>query len=66
MNANNYYRNLISHIGRRSVEGTVSILGIADKGLRTHLVKELGGDHGNGLLADPHRAGRVSVPSRAV
>jgi DEAD/DEAH box helicase domain-containing protein len=54
MSNNNYYKNLISQAAKRSVESTISILGITDKGLRQHLVQELGGrKEGLGLLANP-------------
>lgn len=54
MSTSNYYSNLITQAARRSVEATISILGITDKGLRKHLYKELGGHNKNfGLLAEP-------------
>jgi len=54
MASKDYYLNLISQTAQRSVEATISILGITDKGLRKHLLKELGGDKDQlGLLADP-------------
>lgn len=54
MTNNNYYHNLINQAAKRSVESTISILGITDKGLRQHLIRELGGTEGDiGLLADP-------------
>ena len=54
MSTSNYYRNLITQTAKRSVEATISVLGITDKGLRQHLVKELGGNEKDlGLLSDP-------------
>ena len=54
MSTSNYYSNLITQTARRSVEATISILGITDKGLRKHLYNELGGNKENfGLLAEP-------------
>lgn len=54
MSTSNYYRNLITQTAKRSVEATISVLGITDKGLRQHLSQELGGDkNALGLLADP-------------
>ena len=54
MSNNRYYQDLIARISRRSVESTVSILGISDKGLRKHLVTELARENaGNGFLSDP-------------
>ncbi|KZY60152.1 hypothetical protein A3742_15110 [Oleiphilus sp. HI0071] len=48
-----YYRPLISHIETRSVESTVSILGITDSKLRAHLVKELSNkEKGTAFLGD--------------
>ena len=53
MSTNNYYQNLISQTAKRSVEATISILGITDKGLREHLNQELNKDNNLGLLSDP-------------
>lgn len=54
MPISNYYSNLITQAGRRSVEATISILGITDKGLRKHLYEELSGRRNHfGLLAEP-------------
>lgn len=54
MASNKYYQNVVSQISKRSVESTVSILGISDKGLREHLVTELSKENsGNGFLSDP-------------
>ena len=54
MTNSTYYQDLISRISRRSVESTVSILGISDKNLRKHLVTELSRKNsGNGFLSDP-------------
>ncbi len=49
-----YYRDVRARISKRSVESTVSILGISDKALRQHLVAELSKrNSGNGFLSDP-------------
>ena len=54
MSASNYYQNLVKQIARKSVEATISILGVTDKGLRKHLVQELNGNKNKlGLLTDP-------------
>jgi DEAD/DEAH box helicase domain-containing protein len=54
MSMSNYYKNIVKQISNRSVEATVSILGITDKNLRQHLVQELeGNDKSSGFLADP-------------
>ncbi len=41
MSSNNYYQNIYNLISKRSVEATVSMLGITNKELRQHLVQEL-------------------------
>lgn len=54
MPTSNYYQNLIKQTAQKSVEATISILGITDKGLRRHLVQELDGNKNKlGLLTDP-------------
>lgn len=54
MPISNYYSNLVTQTSRRSVEATISILGITDKGLRKHLYEELSGrNNHSGLLAEP-------------
>ncbi len=51
---NKYFQDVISRVSKRSVESTVSVLGISHKGLREHLVTELAKDNAsNGFLADP-------------
>ncbi len=52
MSINNYYQNIIKQVANRSVEASISILGITDKGLRQHLAQELNNNH-LGLLSDP-------------
>lgn len=52
MSNNHYYQNLIKQAASRSVEATISILGITDKGLRQHLAQELNNNN-LGLLSDP-------------
>ena len=53
MSISNYYKNLITQTANRSVEATISILGITDKGLRKHLAQELNNKNNFGLLSDP-------------
>lgn len=54
MSVSNYYQNIIKQTAQRSVEATISILGITDKGLRKHLLQELNGNKNKlGLLTDP-------------
>ncbi|MDF1688800.1 MAG: DEAD/DEAH box helicase [Cycloclasticus sp.] len=51
---NHYYKNIIEQIADRSVEATISILGVTDEGLRLHLAEEFNKqEKGFGLLADP-------------
>lgn len=48
-----YFKPLIENIESRSVESTVSMLGISDKNLRTHLTKELKNrESGTAFLSD--------------
>ena len=54
MATDNYYSSLINQIRSRSVESTVSMLGITDKSLRKHLVERLSDQRaGTSFLADP-------------
>lgn len=54
MASDQYYQNVISQIRKRSVESTVSILGVSHKGLREHLIAELSQNNtNNGFLSDP-------------
>lgn len=54
MATDNYYSSLINQIRSRSVESTVSMLGITDKNLRKHLVERLSDQRaGTSFLADP-------------
>ena len=54
MATDNYYSSLINQIRSRSVESTVSMLGITDKNLRKHLVERLSDQSaGTSFLADP-------------
>lgn len=49
-----FFENVIGNIGRSSTEATVSMLGISHKGLREHLLNELGSKElGSRFLADP-------------
>lgn len=49
----NYYKPLVTHLENRSVESTVSILGITDPKLRAHLVKQFSDrENGTAFLAD--------------
>ncbi|MDF1690366.1 MAG: DEAD/DEAH box helicase [Cycloclasticus sp.] len=51
---NQYYKNIIAQVADRSVEATISILGITDESLRLHLAEEFNKqEKGFGLLADP-------------
>ena len=54
MSTSNYYQNLLEQTAQKSVEATINILGITDKGLRKHLVQALDSNKNKlGLLADP-------------
>lgn len=50
----NYYGEIIERLGKSSVQGTLSILGVHNEKLRKHLFEEMGGGKlGSKFLADP-------------